>query len=466
MVTTDATLKKDRIANMVDGKYSFFGANPYLFGRDMMMEPAYTQYTSAFRPGAPVTPVVIDCHACNQGILSKYTLNSAGTDFSVSNVWALNDFDQTALQRLDFDLFRAACSYGVIARVSGSINKDTELPGVTDKLFTAYQKELGVVAAGYKAAPATYAFPMCGEAAVPTTAPFSSCTAGDRAGLLGNYCNSQYTAFVEVSGKLTKTSIPSSGQLYADVKAAFATYAAKTAKVSVDLAAAAPLDIAEKLGSGGSSYGSKRYWVLAKPASSTGKPRIIEFKELVPIHEVGDASVADGDPAYVQKVLPSGATSANGTLVDTLVANAKSMGAYTWTPHYAFTTIGGKPFMVREKDAVADSWDTSDSTSKTSKYYIANWNAGDAANVASYQGKFLARAHASAVFKKGGASALAAAAAWIAPGSGDAASKSALAALALAYGQQNTDDLAAVKAAYTNTYQTSFGSVTTVTNTA
>lgn len=122
--------------------------------------------------------------------------------------------------------------------------------------------------------------------------------------------------------------------------------------------------------------------------------------------------------------------------------------------------------MIREKDAAADSWDTSDSTSTTSKYYIANWNAGDATNVASFQGKFLARVHASAVFKKGGASALAAAAAWIAPGSGDAASKSALAALALAYGQQNNDDLASVKAAYTNTYSTSFGSITTVTSTA
>ncbi len=305
-LSPEDTAKKNEL--MKDSVLAFYRATPPLFYNDIF--GVYSEKSSLL-PHPPEVTVNGDIHIGNFGIVKS----SSG-----ESVWGMNDFDQCAKGSPELDLERFASSLVLKAR-------DLQLDGSQQKklvdIFSKVYCDTVFSAASGEKTPQPYLTHSSSTGAVKKLIEKSS--QKDHKEFLKKYTSA-------VDGKLAfaydDELCPVAPETRKKAEGALKSCVTGSAeKLSFNI-----FDVCEKKDSGGSSFGLKRYWVLAS-YDKNPLPVIVEVKQLMPsavIDRSGDLSKADGKSIFDgQKTL--------GGLQNDLSG---------------YTNIDGFSYLVRERESV------------------------------------------------------------------------------------------------------------------
>ncbi len=301
-------LAKGRRDFMLKGAQEFFRANPALFHYDLQHE--YAGLAQLLPRAAPRLTIAGDPHVFNFGTVRGDDGNPA---------WGLNDFDQAVVASCEADLERLGASLVLVGK--GDQLSGPQLRRVVHAAAEAYAKEIHRLAAGK------------GD-----TDPYikRADAAGPVKHLVELIVDTGRKARVEalgVHGDRFKKDDPTLGRVTPEVRAqvekALESYAQRLPagmKVKVPLVV---LDVAEKLGSGGSSFGLPRYNVLVERLG--GLPVVLELKSCPPQPTGGTPSQLDANSA------------------PRIVSNCAALGGLK-NPLTGYTTLNHRSFLVRERE--------------------------------------------------------------------------------------------------------------------
>lgn len=297
-------------ALMRESALSFYRASPPLFYNDIF--DAYSEKASLL-PNPPDITINGDIHIGNFGIVKSA---------SGENVWGMNDFDQSAKGSPEWDLERFTASLVIKAREISL--DDSEQKKLVESFVNTYCNTVDSIAAG-KEVPKPYLTESSSDGAVKKLIKKSS--EKDPKEFLKKYTSVEQGKLVF---KYNDELLPVSTSVREKVESALN-------KIKTNSPQEHPFnifDICEKKGSGGSSFGLDRYWVLASDGDNP-LPIIMELKQLMPsavIDRSGDLSKADG------KSIIEGQKSLGG------IQNSLS----------AYTNIDGFSYLVKEREYVRD----------------------------------------------------------------------------------------------------------------
>lgn len=350
-----------RLKHMTSDLYSFYGANPQLFARDFCCE--FSRLGAINGVPSPSGIILADFHVCNQGTGYDYDKNGKKNGI----IWGVNDFDQIIVGRFDMDICRTAGSLGVIAMMNKNIGMKSDLREILTELIDSYYKEFAhlEISTGNKESCYIQNPAELGE---PFAIVLDRVKNIDVHKFYGKYVDSHGDRFKKIEGRLAP--LDKNLQLYDELNSVFRAWVklnnVKDLQIDKDC-----LDIACRLGSGGSSLGAARYWFLAR-ASDGKSVRIVEMKELIHVH---DSSVGKALLQYTSRSSSLGQVQYNlqGTI------------GYDWSPYRGYAVFNGSPYMLRAREPVADGFEMDD---------FLKWGLNDAVKVARLSGKFLARVHA------------------------------------------------------------------------
>jgi uncharacterized protein (DUF2252 family) len=275
-----------KIKMMKDSPFYFFRINPALFCSDL--SGVFSAKSWLADNPAPVMTVNGDSHMGNFG-----TFRSP----EGKTVWGLNDYDQSGAGSPEIDLERLATSALLAGRSFGLLSGKDE-KHLVKEMGREYLQALQEIAGSGKAHP-----PWMKEKEAEK-AVHGLIQAADKVGrkdLLEEF------AVIEDSGwhflldgeKLTPLSEETRKAAMEGLQEYGASLGSGTTGVARPLQV---LDIARKLGSGGSSFGLERYYVLAAPDKTHDLPVILEMKQLLPSAVEGpDASLEKADAARIVK---------------------------------------------------------------------------------------------------------------------------------------------------------------------
>jgi len=261
-----------RSANMAEDAHTFFRANPGLFHADLV--GAFADCTPLLPRPAPQLTILGDVHLKNFGTLR-------GPEGEA--VFGPNDFDQAGRGSPEADLQRLAVSVALTGREAGL--DDQELEELIAALGQGYATEVERLAeAGAPARPYLTAEEATGKIAdriedVQERTPadlFEDLLDGS-----GRFLRNE---------ELLEPSLADARRI-AQALAAHEQALGPTPKVERPLRV---LDVAEKLGSGGSSLGLPRHYVLVAGEGKGAAPVVLELKELLPL-AMADEGGARGD---------------------------------------------------------------------------------------------------------------------------------------------------------------------------
>jgi uncharacterized protein (DUF2252 family) len=311
---------KEKYALMKKDALNFFRATPALFFHDIFGE--YSEKAKLLPRDAPSITIDGDMHAGNFGTFK---------DLKGETVWGINDQDQAGTGSPEWDLERLATSLTILARKAGLSR--AEQKEIIDVLGKHYCSTLSGLASGDEKGPSCLHVDEC-------HGPVKKLV-NDADQLTQKHLINKYTKESPNGSRLFATGgelQPVSQERQEAIREALKCYA-KT--IGATPGVARPLvilDACEKLGSGGSSYGLPRYWVLVEGADRKTHPVILELKQLLtpaPQDQSGDLSLADG-----------------GAVVE----NQKKLGGYQ-NPLTGYTTMDGMAYLCREREAVKDTLD-------------------------------------------------------------------------------------------------------------
>jgi len=290
---------------------SFFSANPALFYADL--NGAFADKKSLLGRPAPNLLIDGDAHLGNFGTFR-------GADGHA--VWGLNDFDQAGTGSPEWDLERLATSALLAARKAG-IDKDGQKALVQD-IGQHYFDAIHTLAQKKKPGPAPLG---ADEASGPVKDLIDTSEGVKRGDFLSNLVDgSDATGWHFLQ---TKELLPVTKMREAQILAALRDY---ERGLGAGAKAAVPLHVlatTEKLGSGGSSFGLNRYYVLVANADPSKKPVVLEVKQLLPVPlQTQDADLHRAEGAQV-------------------VSNQRALGSAP-NPLTGSATLDGFSYLVRE----------------------------------------------------------------------------------------------------------------------
>jgi uncharacterized protein (DUF2252 family) len=305
-----------KCALLKQGPHGFYRGNPALFFADV--RGAFAGWCDLLGRSAPRIVIAGDPHLGNFGTFR-------GADGSA--VWGLNDFDQGGTGSPEWDLERLATSAVLTARQAGlDVGGQRAL---AERISGRYLAAMDRLARGQAPGRAQLA---ADEAHGPVKEVLARAAAARRKDLLARYTHEAHGGHRFLSNAELR---PVAAARAAAVKAALEDY---QQGLQGETKAARPLrlvDLAEKLGSGGSSFGLLRYYALVANADPAKKPVILELKQLLPPpldDPSGDLRRADGRQ---------------------VVDCQRALGAYT-NPLTGPARISGLAYLVREREPEKD----------------------------------------------------------------------------------------------------------------
>ncbi|MCE1247216.1 MAG: DUF2252 domain-containing protein [Firmicutes bacterium] len=295
---------------MKEDVFSFYRITNALFYNDIHGD--YAGASSLCSKPAPEIYITGDAHWMNLGTYR-------GADGEA--VWGFDDFDQATKGSPEWDLERLAVSAALALREQGgSREEEAEL---VKKIGKKYIDVVSDVADTGEIHPC---YLKADETHNPIKDAIKDAGSVDRKKFLKKILDPDSKAPRFVSNEKIQ---PVTLDEAADVKKGLEEY---QSRLGSDLPIAKPvkvLDIARKLGSGGSSYGLDRYYVLVAADKVWKEPFVLEIKQLLP-SAVNDQS--------------GNLDAANGKEI---VDNIRKTGGKA-NPLTGYTTVGGKACLVRE----------------------------------------------------------------------------------------------------------------------
>ena len=324
---------------------SFFSANPALFYADL--NGAFADKKALLGRPAPRLVIDGDAHLGNFGTFR-------GADGHT--VWGLNDFDQAGTGSPEWDLERLATSAVLAARQAG-LDKDAQKALVQD----IGRHYFGAVQALAKAKKPGSAPLGAREASGPVRDLIDASEAVKRGDFLAKWVegsDAQGWRFLQ-----TKELRPVTPERAAQLETALRGY---ERGVAGGAKAAVPLRIlatAEKLGSGGSSFGLNRYYVLVANADPSKKPVVLEVKQLLP------------------SPLPKQDADLHRADADQVVGDQQTLGSAP-NPLTGAATLDGYSYLVRELEP------------EKARVAVDKLGSGDLTKLCEQAAEVLARSHA------------------------------------------------------------------------
>jgi uncharacterized protein (DUF2252 family) len=315
-----AAQQKEKYDLMKSSALNFFRGTPALFVKDM--KGAYKEEAQLCTKPAPEITVDGDMHLGNFGIF----MNHEG-----DTVWGINDQDQAGKGSPEYDLIRLATSITLLGRKNGlSVEKQKELVG---ELAKKYCEHLEAIAAGDEKGQAW--LPQ-GESHGPVKDLINTCDDLTQKDLLEKFTAPSPSGTPHFAcGSELKAVSP---EKRTAIDGALREYEKNIGQTPGIHRPMRIIDVAEKLGSGGSSYGLPRYFVLVESYRKHELPVIIEMKQLLTpavVDQEGDLSKADGK---------------------SIIEGQKKLGGFE-NPLTGYTSLDGKEYMVREREAVKGTLD-------------------------------------------------------------------------------------------------------------
>lgn len=312
----DPGVLKEKNALMKSNALSFFRAAPALFIRDM--KGPFANEATLLSRKAPEMVIDGDMHIGNIG-----SLRAAEGDTR----WGINDQDQAGIGSPEWDLMRFTTSLMLLREKGGH-----KMQQIVKKFLWKYCETLTRKASGEDREGASLS---AGECRGPVKDLVKKAGKVTQQALLDHYATEDNGIYRFTTGHELR---PVTQTRRNEIEGAMMEYM-NTIHAPDDLLLPLHiLDVAEKCGSGGSSYGLPRYWVLAAGSRDSGLPVILEIKQLLTpavVDQSGDLSKADGRA---------------------LVAAQKSLGGY-YNPLTGFTRLDGHAYLVRERESVKDTLD-------------------------------------------------------------------------------------------------------------
>jgi uncharacterized protein (DUF2252 family) len=302
---------KTRYELMKKDAFSFYRINPALFFSDI--KDRYVSGAALLDRPAPRIVINGDPHLLNFG-----TFRGPEKDA----VWGLNDYDQADIGSPEWDLERLATSAVLMARFAGLDAKAEKQ--IVEDIGKKYFDTISDIAEGRESG---NPFLTEAESEGPIKDLIELADNKKRKDFLKNYVealpNGKYRFIRNDEIR------PISSSMAKALSSSLAEYEKNLGPTDK---AARPLKIlalAEKLGSGGSSFGLKRYYALAANENPGKEPVILELKQLLTPSvndQSGNLSAADGKNVVERQRMLGG--------------NVNTLTGYT--------RINGQAFLVRE----------------------------------------------------------------------------------------------------------------------
>lgn len=297
--------------------HTFFRAMPALFYYDIKNE--FSEKTKLLDAPAPTITVVGDMHLANTGTF-KGPHNEP--------VWGINDFDQTAKGSPEWDLERLAASVVLAGRESGI--DDDKIGEAIESLSKKYYTKLKEIATGEEKPHPPYLTKKESDDEIKDL--IKDVEDLDQKEFLKdiekiNLSGPEY--FTEIKDKILPLSSETKAKLLKNLPD-YEKNIGSTPRIKRPLKI---LDIAEKLGSGGSSFGLPRYYVLVENSSEGKAPVLLELKEIFPSgikDQTGNPKLAKGKE---------------------IVENKRELQQGLANSLYSSLDIDGYSFLVREREA-------------------------------------------------------------------------------------------------------------------
>lgn len=293
--------------------FAFFRITPALFYRDMHNE--YAGKSMLLDTPAPTIVINGDSHLQNFGTIKTSDGKTA---------WGLNDYDQTGTGSPEWDLERLAAS-AVLAFRSGKFRGKDEKE-LVKKLGNEYFDTIRDIAKGKKPAhPPSLSKSESDSSVRDLIGKMEKTTRKD---ILDKYAVKENGAYHFKENETLRPMQDNEKKALIEGLKDYETRLGKTPGLGRPLQI---IDMAQKLGSGGSSYGLKRYYALAMAEKSHADPWIIEIKQF--------------PPSAVETEKP-----------DLSLCNAKALTEYQQemggliNPVSGYTKINGFDFLVRERE--------------------------------------------------------------------------------------------------------------------
>lgn len=293
--------------------FAFFRITPALFYRDMRNE--YAGKSMLLDTPAPTVVINGDSHLQNFGTIKTPDGKTA---------WGLNDYDQAGTGSPEWDLERLAAS-AVLAFRGGKLRGKDEKE-LVKKLGNEYFETIRDIAKGKKNPHSPYLSKSESDSSVNDLIGKMEKTT--RKDLLDKYAVKENGAYHFKENESLHQLVDGEKKALMDGLKDYESRLGSTSGLARPLQI---IDMAQKLGSGGSSYGLKRYYVLAKAEKSHDDPWIIEIKQF--------------PPSAVDTEKP-----------DLSLCNAKALTEYQQemggltNPLSGYTKIDGLDFLVRERE--------------------------------------------------------------------------------------------------------------------
>lgn len=206
-------------------------------------------------------------------------------------VWGANDFDQSEISRLEWDLERSAISLLLLVR--DHLFSEQHETKVIQQFLTTYLNEYKKLK--QDSVDDTVAFLTSTEASPSTQKLIEKAKERTQKELIKKYArqdtNGQY--HFQHSEKLK----PVTKEKYQEILNALSEHISNGHMLPNLATPLEVIDIAEKFKSGGSTYGLKRYYILAK-SNTSDIPVLLQLKQLLPTftkQQDGDLSRADAN---------------------------------------------------------------------------------------------------------------------------------------------------------------------------
>jgi uncharacterized protein (DUF2252 family) len=260
--------EKDEL--MRESAMMFLKANPALFYEDV--RGPYAAKTQLLSRPCPTGTLVADAHILNFG-----TLRSPEGKM----VWGLNDFDQSGQGRLELDLCRLAASAAVLGEELGLDKSDRNR--ILEHLGKAYFDALR--------APDRGSWLQKHQTYGSVRAEVDYASKGSREAFLDEHMEGH-------SLKPGPRQRPVSAEVAATVRGLLQSYEAGLGDTPSVKRPLEVWSVAERLGSGGSSFGLPRYY--AAVAGADGQPVVLEIKQILPAPlDSSDPDLSKADAAAV-----------------------------------------------------------------------------------------------------------------------------------------------------------------------
>jgi uncharacterized protein (DUF2252 family) len=308
-------LKPDALAAkyalMKRDPFTLFRAMPALFYTDL--NGRYSGRTALLDRPAPRIMISGDVHLQNFGTFRGENKHA---------VWGINDFDQASKGSPEWDLERLAVS-AVLAARSAGLGERAEKELVED-IARKYFDTVYDIVEGRESGPA---YLSKSGADGPVKDLVAEADNKKRKDFLEKYITTTETGKSRFIS--TDEIRPITAEEAKPILAGLASYERRLGSFEKVERPLRILDVAEKIGSGGSSFGLPRYYALVANSQANKEPIIIELKQVLPSsidNQSGDLSRADSRA---------------------IVERQQALGGYV-NPLTGYTKIGKGSFLVRE----------------------------------------------------------------------------------------------------------------------